>query len=454
MMMVAPVRLKTPTAGLEILLGIPPLAIYIQQLAVTTSNRLSLLPNGWTGRTGRKLGHIAWLASIANIVPERELQDKCIEHCDTRKFAVTIEDGSDVTDATGIRCYTDGSGRCRKNGSGLAVYKNDNPEPIHTDAEHVGEATVFQAELHAITMACTFAQTQTDQKITILCDCQAAIKAVYKPMITSRTVLQAVTALNTLADSGRDVQVRWIKGHNDCDGNELADYMAKSATADDFVGTIKELPLATALLREAARAALHDRWTRCWHSWKPCRQTKIWCPDPDPSLPKTLLGEDRKNLGLLLRHFTGFSRLNYPRSLMEPDLYPPECRLCGDDREESAHIIRECPALTQSRIECLWTPVVEEFWFVHGVLSFLKLPRVAALEDNDQPDPWPDAADNPPTYDAPSRAPSKGADTSNAGSLFSTRAPRPRSTSSPSPPGSPPQDLTVRLDGHRTIVQD
>jgi hypothetical protein len=136
MMMVAPVRLKTPTAGLEILLGIPPLAIYIQQLAVTTSNRLSLLPNSWTGRTGRKLGHIAWLASIANIFPERELQDKCIEHCDTRKFAVTIEDGSDVTDAAGIRCYTDGSGRCRKNGSGLAVYKNDNLEPIHTDAEH------------------------------------------------------------------------------------------------------------------------------------------------------------------------------------------------------------------------------------------------------------------------------------------------------------------------------
>jgi hypothetical protein len=59
MMMAAPMRLKTPTAGLEILLGVPPLAMHIQQLAVNTSNRLNPTPNGWTGQAGSRLGHIA-----------------------------------------------------------------------------------------------------------------------------------------------------------------------------------------------------------------------------------------------------------------------------------------------------------------------------------------------------------------------------------------------------------
>jgi hypothetical protein len=80
---------------------------------------------------------------------------------------------------------------------------------------------------------------------------------------------------------------------------------------------------------------------------------------------------------------------------MDPDTYPPECCLFGDDREESAHIIRECPALVQSRIKCLRAPILEE-WFLSGSLSFTKLPKVAALQDEDRPDiPFVDSdADN------------------------------------------------------------
>jgi hypothetical protein len=132
--------------------------------------------------------------------------------------------------------------------------------------------------------------------------------------------------------------------------------MAKSATANNFLGTTVELPLAAALLQEAARTSLLDRWTKCYHAWKPCRQTKMWLSSPDPTLSKSLLGENRSNLGLLLRHLTGFSRLRYPLSLMYPDLYSHECCLCGNNREESAHILGDCPALVQSRMECLWTP--------------------------------------------------------------------------------------------------
>jgi hypothetical protein len=45
MLMVAPMRSHTPTTGqIEIILGVPPLDLYIQFLAATTSNRLNLQP--------------------------------------------------------------------------------------------------------------------------------------------------------------------------------------------------------------------------------------------------------------------------------------------------------------------------------------------------------------------------------------------------------------------------
>jgi hypothetical protein len=50
MLMVAPMRSHTPTAGLEIILGVPPLDLYIQFLAATTSNRLNLQPLNWDGK--------------------------------------------------------------------------------------------------------------------------------------------------------------------------------------------------------------------------------------------------------------------------------------------------------------------------------------------------------------------------------------------------------------------
>jgi hypothetical protein len=34
----------------------------------------------------------------------------------------------------------------------------------------------------------------------------------------------------------------------------------------------------------------------------------------------------------------------------------------------------------------LWSPIIDYFWVLQGLLSFIKLPKVAALEDNDSPD--------------------------------------------------------------------
>jgi hypothetical protein len=113
MLMVAPIRLKTPTTGLEIALGIPPLHLYIPNLATRTYNRLNLSPKGWPGAIGRgkTQGHIRWLETCTESLPHRELQDQCVFHKWSNLFHTFIGDGEDTTHDNGLRCYTDGSGR-------------------------------------------------------------------------------------------------------------------------------------------------------------------------------------------------------------------------------------------------------------------------------------------------------------------------------------------------------
>jgi hypothetical protein len=49
--LVASIRQHTPTAGLEVVYGLPPLELYIQYLASSTYVRLNLKPTGWGGKT-------------------------------------------------------------------------------------------------------------------------------------------------------------------------------------------------------------------------------------------------------------------------------------------------------------------------------------------------------------------------------------------------------------------
>jgi hypothetical protein len=51
LVLVAPIRQHTPTAGLEVVYGLPPLELYIQYLASSTYSCLNLKPTGWGGKT-------------------------------------------------------------------------------------------------------------------------------------------------------------------------------------------------------------------------------------------------------------------------------------------------------------------------------------------------------------------------------------------------------------------
>ena len=62
-----------------------------------------------------------------------------------------------------------------------------------------------------------------------------------------------------------------------------------------------------------------------------------------------------------------------------------KCRKCGEAKEEPAHIIRECEAFWEERLNvfnCLeWH--LEKEWTVDQMMRFLNEPRVKNLEEED-----------------------------------------------------------------------
>ena len=65
-----------------------------------------------------------------------------------------------------------------------------------------------------------------------------------------------------------------------------------------------------------------------------------------------------------------------------------KCRMCGEAKEEPAHIIRECEAFCQERLEEFnfleFPPDMK--WTVNQMMRFLNKPRVRNLEEEEESD--------------------------------------------------------------------
>ena len=204
LVMIAPMRASTPTMGLEVLTGLPPLDLQIQEIAIQTSNRLNLQPSGWIGAKG----HIKWLQNQMVGLPPMELQDRCVIPITHHKFETYIGDGSDDPTIPGLRIYTDGS-KSSKTGAAFVAFNEHTSDPTGDANVFLGEATVFQAEVFAIEGAANYAANSDCDQITIFSDSQSGILAVLSHLARSRTVFNAVKALNKLGKN-KHVRIQWI----------------------------------------------------------------------------------------------------------------------------------------------------------------------------------------------------------------------------------------------------
>ncbi|XP_021964965.1 uncharacterized protein LOC110860220 [Folsomia candida] len=238
---------STPTAAPECLLGLGPVDIRVQQVALRTYHRLAHHGQWkkWTGgdRT-RALKHNKFVEIMASGISEFRMPcEKLVNPPAERNFVSSIcsvkdwEDGSVPTSDSDVNCFTDGSrmGEC----SGAAyylTYKNPAQEAVRCSIPLGWAPTVFQAEIMGIIRA---SETLTDNShdhgtVDFFIDSQGAIKALTSPWPVSSLTAEAIETLNHIGET-KKVTLHWIPSHHGFEGNEVADLLAKEATYREAV---------------------------------------------------------------------------------------------------------------------------------------------------------------------------------------------------------------------------
>jgi ribonuclease HI len=219
----------TPTAAMEVLLGLLPLHVIINVEAQAGIYRL-MCNQQWRPRsTNYGQARKSWdreqepllLMGTDRMTPRYVFHKPLKVHLSNKH---EWQNGLQPDIIGGLVWYTDG---CNTNeGTGAGVYKWGSRKG-HSISLGLHTA-VFQAEMYAI-KACIMENTEDSCKarnICILSDSQAAIKVLNNFQINSKLVWDCHQSLVRLTDHNRD-QRTWMPGHTRIDGNGMADQLAR-----------------------------------------------------------------------------------------------------------------------------------------------------------------------------------------------------------------------------------
>ena len=358
---------STPTAGMEILLGFPPLEIFTKSMAISTCTRL--VRTGHWGRRDANHGrdsHITILNAVLDEYPDLTLpQDKMhtIDHT-AALYKTQVKDRESLKshirpmplEADTINCFTDGSKN--ETGSGTAyIIKGQNIRA--QEYTHLGQyTTVFQAEIYAISKA-SLTLLDADiynKKINFYIDSQGAIAALGKLQSTDKSVLECKRLLNKLTTLENEVTLNWIPGHSGQRGNEIADALARRGSSNIDEGQEPRTPVSQCVLQDTIEKWRKEEHMKTWEARNDCRQTKLILPSPEHKWTKKIWNLERNQLRIITQLTTGHANLQRHRHIMgmEED---PYCNKCGME-QTAIHILTECPGYWQERMTHLQAPAL------------------------------------------------------------------------------------------------
>ncbi len=269
LMLMGNFRIKTPTAGLEVISYIPLLHLFIESEAAMKFRRiqghLRLTDSGLKTTTLNKRGHRficrGYFSKLG--VAEEETDEIPTTMVWNRRFSVieySFAQGKPVK-TVDLDFHTDGAFTSTSAGAAVVVV---NREGLITEEEAIylgRNSSAYPAEILAIKSATELIQLRWPEYrvITLYSYCQAALKAVGQNFVKSQLVLDTIAALNKAARNNI-IHLRWVKGHCGIISNERADVLAKEGASDPLreAAQIRKLPLS--VIKSLNREGLELWW--------------------------------------------------------------------------------------------------------------------------------------------------------------------------------------------------
>ena len=343
---------STPSATLEVALGLLPLDVFIKAEARKSAYRLKVA-NLWREGLSRT-GHCTIAkAAIHSPVLEMPSDVMSAEAVFTKPFSVEFRSREEWESEEnpyqlrgGLVWYTDGS--LMEGKSGYGVY-GESPR-TELSASLGRNCTIFQAEICGI-LACVnlgLARRYRNKHMLILSDCQAALKALDSNEIRSRLVWECFNALSELA-SRNSVHLGWIPGHSGIGGNERADGLAKKGAGMPFLGPEPSCGISKSTayhtINEWSREQHHQRW----HSYPGQTLGKKLLTVTSAQFTQWLVRLGRGQVKQVIALISGhghFRKHLYTIGITNENL---KCRLCNQSEETAKHIIMDCERLGARR---------------------------------------------------------------------------------------------------------
>jgi ribonuclease HI len=336
----------TPTAGMEVALGIPPLHLWLKKRGLETRIRVNHDLSKLAGATNsRKVGE-ATEGRISTDLP--------LDHI--KEIGPAKKENDIPPSGRKYTAYTDGSRKEER--TGYAWLFTRGLQVIAEGDGYLGETgTVFQAEIAAINAFLEWLnhpdrkeKLRRGDSITIKSDSQSGIAALTSRLVTSKLVKEC---RERLAQSRKtyNVTVEWVRGHDDDTGNEAADAAAKTASEEQWQGAEPWGPVPLSWMKRRLEREMEREWGEEWEKRADCRQSKAMLGRPTTRTWTELRNEPREKLRRWTGFVTGHTHMRRHLALiLEKEDADIMCRLCGEGPETPLHMMI-CQALEYKRIK-------------------------------------------------------------------------------------------------------
>lgn len=318
----------------SVLASIPPAFIWIQELSLLNGLHSSgILVNDQILTVQQKFNisdhfHPAF-------IPQ---PNKIITH-------FTHEEALEVDGPNDIHIYTDAS--LNDSHGGIAVVALKTKKSIQLKTHHLTSS--HELELKAIYIALLMAEElfNNDKRslhnITILTDSLSSLTQIQNLSSNNETILQIRNCLLYHSKWERNIQLIWIKGHNDSYGNDLADRLAKEAALSGFSYDIK---ISNKALRRHLAADSRQKWID-WYKAELSSTTRLKEFFDHKTFPPDLkLNPNFDLTALLTSHSPYFN--DYKQRILKKS--NGSCPCDGIAKQTGQHAVTKCKLLRPSRL--------------------------------------------------------------------------------------------------------